>query len=263
MEQDINNLQINYPNDELALKRKIDLLNNEWYNFINDNCNNHDLSRLYVPDGFYPYYTHQKVRMLFLGRESLDMSGANYIETMFKAIKAKVIGGKHINKHQFHRLMLCITHGLQQNCMEYKDIPYASEISDSFATPLGISFAFMNLSKFSNDSSNWNRDDKLIDEFLKISSKSNKNYFAEEINLLNPDLIISMNLNEDEKKDRHKFLGTLKNPSYYGNNKQVCAQILMTQYGEYKFLDCFHFSAPTKKDEIDFYLPIVEAINLL
>ena len=117
----------------------------------------------------------------------------------------------------------------------------------------------MNLSKFSNESGNWVSDEVLIDSFLRISSMLPENYFAKEIELLNPDLIIGMNLNEDEKKDRYKFLGELKYPIHYGNKGQVCAQKLITHYGEYNYIDCYHFSAPNKKWDEDYYSPIVTA----
>ena len=252
-----SSISINYPNEELSLKQAINELNRDWYSCI---CKNSvsDLSSLYVSDGFYPYYTHQKIKILFIGKESLEVSG-DYIEELFKAIKLGKIGDKTLNEHKFHALMLYVVYGLQHNCLDYNNIPCATEISKNFATPNGISYAFMNLSKFSNESGHWISDDALIDSFLRISSMSPENYFAKEIEILNPDLIIGMNLNEDEKKDRYKFLGELKYPTHYGNKGQVCAQKLITRYREYNFIDCYHFSAPNKKWDEDYYSPIVTA----
>lgn len=229
-----SSISINYPNEELSLKQAINELNRDWYSCI---CKNSvsDLSSLYVSDGFYPYYTHQKIKILFIGKESLEVSG-DYIEELFKAIKLGKIGDKTLNEHKFHALMLYVVYGLQHNCLDYNNIPCATEISKNFATPNGISYAFMNLSKFSNESGHWISDDALIDSFLRISSMSPENYFAKEIEILNPDLIIGMNLNEDEKKDRYKFLGELKCPTHYGDKGQVCAQKLITHHGEYKAL---------------------------
>jgi hypothetical protein len=184
----------------------------------------------------------------------LGIAGCDYIKIIFESIKSKEIGGISLNRYKFHALMLYIAYGLQYGFPNYRDIPYATEIGNDFATQYGVSYAFMNLSKFSNESGKWQSNEKLMDMFLKISSMSNENLFAKEIEILNPDLIISMNL-----KDKHKYLGTLKSPVFYGNNQQVCAQKLVTDYGEYDFLDCYHFSAPRKKWEIDYYLPIIEA----
>lgn len=252
-----SSISINYPNEELSLKQAINELNRDWYSCI---CKNSvsDLSSLYVSDGFYPYYTHQKIKILFIGKESLEVSG-DYIEELFKAIKLGKIGDKTLNEHKFHALMLYVVYGLQHNCLDYNNIPCATEISKNFATPNGISYAFMNLSKFSNESGHWISDDALIDSFLRISSMSPENYFAKEIEILNPDLIIGMNLNEDEKKDRYKFLGELKCPTHYGDKGQVCAQKLITHHGEYNFIDCYHFSVPNKKWNEDYYSPIVTA----
>lgn len=255
-------IPINYPDDEFLLKKEIGKLNGKWYSFICRNCTS-ELSSLYVSDGFFPYYTHQKIKILFIGKESRGLAGCDYIEELFNAIKLGKIGEKTLNQHKFHALMLYVVYGLQHNCLDYEKIPCATEISRNFATSNGISYAFMNLSKFSNEANNYEANDSLIDSFLEISSMLPENYFAKEIRILDPNLIIGMNLNEDEKMDRHKFLGDLKNPTYYGNNGQVCAQKLIThhdgEYREYNFIDCYHFSAPNKKWEKDYYSPIVSA----
>ena len=125
---------MNYPNDELSLKQAIDELNKEWHSFVCKRCASY-LSSLYVSDGFYPYYTHQKIKILFIGKESLELAGCDYIEELFKAIKLGKIGDKTLNKHKFHSLMLYVVYGLQHNGLDYKNIPYATEISKNFATP--------------------------------------------------------------------------------------------------------------------------------
>jgi len=256
----INGNSLRYPDDEISLKQKIDALNDEWYKFLCEHCTD-DIASLYVSDGFYPYYTHQKIRILFIGKEALEIAGCDYMETLFEAIKLNRIGEKTLNQNQLHRLLLYITYGLQRDLHNFENIPYATEISKDFATQHGISYAFMNLSKFSNESGEWQSDEELIDMFLKTSSMSNENLFAKEIEILNPHLIIGMNLNENERMDRYKYLGKLKSQKFYGSERQVCAQRLETLVGEYNFLDCYHFSAIKKSDKNDFYLPIVEAVK--
>ena len=248
-----------YPQVELPVKKKIDDLNDRWFAHIKDF--DMGLSSLYVRDGFYPYYTLQRLKILFIGRECLGLSGCDYINELYAAIKLGKVGGKSLDNYKFHALMLRIAYGLQHDFPDYQDIPTPTELSKSFATSEGVSYAFMNLSKLSNESGIWKSDKALIDKFLSNSIMPQENYFAREIEILNPDLIISMNLNENEKIDRHRFIGVLKCPAYFGNNGQICAQKLVTRYGEYDFIDSFHFSAPNKKCEEDYYLPIVAAVK--
>lgn len=61
-----------YDNSELILKDKIDGLHKQWIANIVNNDNSEiadELRELYVPDGFYPYYTKQKIRILFIGKK--------------------------------------------------------------------------------------------------------------------------------------------------------------------------------------------------
>lgn len=252
-------MQMIYPCYERTLKCEIDKLIEEWRQSCeNQSCEN---KLPFVSDGFYPYYTSQDVKILFVGKESYGLDGCDYIEVLYKAIKSKKIGKRGISQHKFHTLMLYVVYGLQHGFIDYESIPHAEQICECFAEQNGISYAFMNLSKLSNESGETKAKNELIDYFLDLSS-SKSDFFAREIELLNPDLIIGMNLNEGGKRDRYKYLGELKNPRWYGDNNQVCAQKLITKnHKEYDFLDCYHFSAPRKKWKEDYYDPIVLAVK--
>lgn len=256
-----------YPEEEQSLKDKIDKLHSEWRNHIQNKCANSSLPDLYVEDGFFPYYKQQKIKVLFIGREARRIGGCGYIDVMYKAFRDGKVDGRSLNCHQFHALMLAITYGLQNNFEAYELVPRATVIGRKFASEEGISYAFMNLSKFSNETdTSWKSNQQLINTFLQLSEIDNsldgtdkKSFFAREIELLSPDIIIGMNLNEDEKRNRYKFLGELTDQKWYGKQGQVCSQTLKTQLGEYPLFDTFHFSAPNKCEEEDFYLPIMEA----
>ena len=80
----MNEQILTYPDSELGLKEKIENLNGEWLDFLkeqlpNESCN---IERLFVSDGFYPYYTSQKKKILFIGREALGIGGWNYMELL-------------------------------------------------------------------------------------------------------------------------------------------------------------------------------------
>ena len=154
-------------------------------------------------DGFYPGYLKQRVKTLFVGKESRGISGYNYLELLYKAIKVGRIGTKSLNRSEFHRRILYIAYYLQTGECDYSEIPYAQELSLLFGTEK-LSFAFMNLSKFSNENVAYQADYELIGKAVDLSTKD-RNYIQEEISILAPDLILTMNL-----RNLLSSLGTLK-----------------------------------------------------
>lgn len=144
---------------------------------------------------------------------------------------------------------------INRNFPEYKDLPWAQEIGADFGNEGGISFAFMNISKFSNESGLWQADIPLIQKFLGLTKCLNTNYFEKEIELINPDLIIGMNL-----KSWYGCIGKINGPL---KNFGGCVDYyqLHTQYNQYPLLGSWHFSAPKKRAEKDYYIPITSAVK--
>lgn len=254
----MNEQILTYPDSELDLKEKIENLNGEWLDFLkeqlpNESCN---IERLFVSDGFYPYYTSQKKKILFIGREALEIGGCNYMEFLYEAYQEKQIGSLPLNRHKFHSTMLYLTYAMEHEIYTWSDIPYASEFISEFAQPGGISNAFMNLSKFSNESGEWVADGNLINSFISASSRSPVNFFAKEIDLLSPDIIFGMNLGKSME-----CFGAFESPRGYGNG-DVCFQFLKTPSGgKYPYLDCWHFSAPGKSAKENIFNPAIEALK--
>ena len=52
---------------------------------------------LLVTDGLYPRYTMQKIPLLFIGRETLEMEGEDYIDVLFSAYKEQRVAGTSLN----------------------------------------------------------------------------------------------------------------------------------------------------------------------
>lgn len=208
-----------------------------------------------VFDGFYPHYFSQKTRILFIGREAREIEGYNYLDLLHAAYRtSKRIGSQHLNCSLFHRRMLYTAYGLLNGLPEWKNIPDADQIGDSFATTEGVSFAFMNLSKFSNESEFWPSNWKMIQDAVRMATK-NRNFIAEEIALLVPDLVISMNL-----EGYFPALGEkVTHLASYGGC--VSAWNLHSHGHQSLLLDGFHFSAPRKRDLEHYYLPIMEAVK--
>jgi hypothetical protein len=259
----------NYPQDELELKHKIDEFNERWRKCLVKQIPELDEPQndLFVPDGFFPYYTHQKIKILFLARESRNIGGINYIDILYDAYKENRISGKSINvmSNKFHSLQMYLTYAaLHNDIMQYSDpkLPYASEIAKSFATNDGPSFAFMDLSKLSSESDVYSANWAQIDKFVEYSSnetskKYSPNFFAEELSLLKPDIIIGMNLS-----NKYDLFGKRSYIKEFGKENQVCAYTLETTMGDkYFLLDSFHFSAPSKDINDDYMVPIMSGIK--
>lgn len=147
-------------------------------------------------DGFYPYYFSQRLRILFIGKESVGLDSHNYLEVLAHCYRTeKRVGDQHLHTAAFHSRMLHIAHGILHDIDDWDEIPWASEIGDTFAMEDGISFAFMNLSKVSNESGDWKADWDSISSASKASLEP-RNFPREQIELLEPDVIISMNIAE-------------------------------------------------------------------
>lgn len=235
---------------EQKLHAELLSLLDEWKKIV---CTDQTSSNLFVEDGFYPFYTQQPVKILFVGREALGMAGLNYINVLFDAYKNKVVGGKSLDTYKFHRLLFYIAYRIIHRETDWKKIPYASELADNFGTTSGISFAFMNLSKFSNESTSWEADNLLIDSFLEKSQKAKENLFNKEIELLSPDLIFTMNL-----EGRINFLGEITERQ---NGNDIDFMRLKAGTRQIPLLNTWHFASPNKSDYQHYYKPIVETLQ--
>lgn len=246
---------ISYPDNEKLKLALLETLFRQWhqhFSCVASAFEKHKADDM-VFDGFYPHYFSQKKRILFIGRESRDISGFNYIDLLYRAYReTKRIGDQHLNVNKFHSRMICIAYGIMNGTPTWQDIPYASKIGDTFGEPIGLSFAFMNISKFSNDSVDWPSDWGVINAAHEHST-CGRNFNREEVAILEPHIVITMNLG-----DKIDSLGQLT---------QIHSSELANSYwldsGDHRSLliETWHFSAFTKDDIADFYVPICDAIR--
>jgi len=194
---------------------------------------------------------------LFIGRENRDLDGTmfSHIESLLDAYHSGIVGGRRLNQIKTHYLQFYIAYGLNNGFPEYCDVPYAEEIAPTFAKEGGLSWAWMNLSKFSNSGKSEVADYNLIDDFCRKTESTGRNFWADEISIIDPDIIIGMNHGSyyDYIGDRGSEIPIKK----YGNN---CVDYYRIQIKgkSYPLLDCYHFSARKRNKEC-FYDPIVEA----
>ncbi|MPM14078.1 hypothetical protein SDC9_60438 [bioreactor metagenome] len=274
-----------YPSDEFELwqenQKLIDALKKSLISLASNEFEN-EYSQAINADGFYPYYTHQKVKILYIAKESLGLDGKDYIQAVFEGIQAndprghrkwnkcypenpytKVITN---NSDPFLSKMLYLTYGLNNDCCSYEVMPWGSAIGQQLfgkqegiiddRTMPGISYAFMNFSKFDNPSEvSYAADMSRIQTYLQMVKRSKENWFAKQISLLNPDLIIEMNIGRENADN----LGTGPIDWIERNNENLWVGYLPIENHKYLILETWHFSKPGKSFNTHFYPAIVDA----
>ena len=87
----------NYPNDEIALwqenQKLVDALKQSLISLASTEFEK-ECAQVINADGFYPYYTHQRVKILFIAKESLGLYGKDYIQALFQGILSNDPRGK-------------------------------------------------------------------------------------------------------------------------------------------------------------------------
>mgnify|MGYP007004251803 FL=1 len=246
------NQEISYSDFEQGKLRQIKTLMDEWKSSLSE-----EEQILFVPDGFYPHYFSKNPRILFVAKESTGMLGLVYTDTLFECYRnEKHIGEKNINQYRFHARMMYMAYGIlnkESTFEEFQSTPPASKIGDTFGTEDGVSFAFMNISKSSNENGTY-ANEKLIG----TSYAHGKKFIKREIELLEPDVIISANVT-DKITDIFGEPSVLERIGGNGEVCDVCAQTIKVNGKDTLLLDCWHFSSVKgKKDFEHFYHPVCE-----
>ncbi len=246
---------IPYPENEKTKLAELETLFRAWHQHFADNEAALPAGQKagdMVFDGFYPHYFSQKWRILFIAREARQIAGLNYLDVLFSAYRTgKRIGEQHLNVNQIHSRMLYIAYGILNGMAEWKDIPYASKIGDSFGSAEGVSFAFMNISKLSNEADAWQSDWNAINSAHRLSSSS-RSFNEDEVKIMEPHIVITMNLGEK--------LASLGQRTEIGASDGVRSFWLESGGHRSLLLDTFHFSS--RKDPItEIYLPVCDAIR--
>lgn len=232
-----------YPTDEHELYKKNQALMQKW----EESLTTPYAKKNFCSDGFYPYYTHQKVKVLFIGQESYWLNGCDYIHTFIDTYRKE-----SINKMVFHRRLFYVAYGILNNFPAWKDVPYPNSIKDRILCKNGLSFAFMNISKTSYPDgyrhTNWGE--------LMESVRAGSAFIREEVKLLAPDIVITMSLmgNNEIKEalfDSCELLDASSNNVHVYRGVNGGKQMLV--------LDTWHFSA-LKSQCACYYEPIKSAM---
>lgn len=205
-------------------------------------------------DGFFPGYFSQKTKVLFIGREPRYVSGMDRIKYDLDAFSSSY----NPNGSPHWRRLFYIYYGIQAGGkIPFSEIPYPQEMVEK----KNYGFSIMNISKYSNDSDNGaTADYNLINRFLDDSKLEERNFIREEIELLDPDVIVSLNL-WNGKIDEQK-LGLVFPGSGFSNekkNENASCWDFNLNGKTVKFVDAWHFSRPGSDQDL-FYDPVMDVL---
>jgi hypothetical protein len=150
--------------------------------------------------------------------------------------------------------MIKIAYGILNGMPEWNKIDDADKLGDMLGTANRLSFACMNISKLSNKSDQFQTDKEVCDEAHRLSTDG-RNFIEEEIALLEPQIVIAMNL-EDQKL---ASLGKLSASIH--NSADVHSFWLESSGHRSLLINSWHLSWWVGNDIADYYDPICEAIR--
>lgn len=245
-----NNFAVDYPLDERELKTELEALQQQWAASLSSQQDRDN----FCNDGFYPFYTHQKTKVLFIGQESYGMGGCDFIEAFYNVLRrGKFNTNESINKSRFHHLIFYVAYGILKDFPKWSDVPYPSKYREEIFTEHGISFAFMNLSKFSAPG-NYRRTD--WGDVMRSVREGAAN-IKKEVELLAPDIVITMSFLRNQEI-RSVLFDTCEAVDCTDPNVRVYRAI---NGGKHMLvLDTWHFSALKSEFEC-YYQPIEQALR--
>lgn len=231
-------VDVKYNDDDQMMQDNLNKLFDEWESKLPDSC-----KKLFNRDGFYPGYNSQRIKILFVGREACWMARKDYIATMYANFQNKSIEGWSVNQYPFQRRQAYIAYGLLNNWPDWDKVPYASDVCQRVGNG-GISWAFINMSKLSNETGDWRTDCNRYWPFIR--DERNRLMLQDQIEILKPDVIIGANVPELADILGYGEPDQAVDACYYYKKKD-CPH----------FLNCFHFAA-IKKDKECFYEAVKE-----
>lgn len=248
---------------------ELDNLMNEWIKQLSKNktpINNGDKekttpSACFAKDGFFPGYFSQKRKILFIGREPRNIGGFDFRDTT-KEYFYKDFG----NNNSWWRRIFYIVYGIKtEGEFIFENIPPANQILDEMYEKNDFGFACINISKYSNDSKNWQTKIDLVHRFLKDSELEKTNFFRRQLEILNPDIIITANLWHNIDLE---YLNLCLPNSNFSKTKTISYNNnIVAEYGKYSlnqnkidYIDLFHFSRPEVEDKYYYYNPVMKVL---
>ncbi len=242
--------------EEIKRMIRIDELMKDWATYIHQKqWERNGKVAIFVEDGPFPYYWNQRTKILFIGRELYGKRNEGDPPTISYWNERECMEKLGIFQSRLLYLAYGILHG---ECSEdtWKKMDTATKLNSIFATSNneGFSYAFMNASKILNEDSTYVKKDGPFWKFTE--DKVNRAFFVREIELLDPDIIISGNLNDLKFWEFEEFKAKLEQYNDWNYHKDDCF-VWKYEMSNKKILllDGHHFSA-TGDTYKKFYDPI-------
>lgn len=229
---------------------------------VNGNVNKINPINCFARDGFFPGYFNQEKKVCFIGRETRKIGGFDFRETT-----KEYFSYDFSSNNNWWRHILYIVYGIKtKGKYTYEAIPTVNEILEEMMEKNDYGFACINISKFSNDDVNkWQTNKALVHRFLEDSQLDKTNFFEKELEILDPDVIITANLWDGEID--YEFLNLCLPKDNFSETKNLSyKKENIAEYGKYNlngrmidFIDLYHFSA-IKSDKYCYYNPVMEIL---
>jgi hypothetical protein len=214
----------------------------------------------FAEDGFFPNYFNQKIKVLFIARE--DRNCWNTVKEWFRIFR-----NDNLSDNGFFGTLLKLLYGIEHGFgIKYEDIPSTTEIARIIGKSDGLSFSIMELSKYGNENFDSAKFDKnLMLKFLEDSHLEKRNFFKEELLILRPDIIITLNLWNLGKKITEYIeqfvLGNLKFDPIKAYGKEAYLNGIILNRKRIPVIDMYHFSKRGKNIKKDFYNPLMNILK--
>lgn len=256
-----------YPPDERPLRLRLTALLEDWKRETAKSTvvwradgKSYPGDSYFASDGFLPYYYRQKPKVLFIARETRYIAGQDNIEIILKKCWENPggIGGENLL-----RRMLLIAYGIRHGGTVPFEALDPRELCALAGTGGGFSFAFMEISKYSNENDDGaSADTDLMRSFFENSNIRNRNFIREELSLLDPDLVITMNLWDGKIACEYLELALGEAPFIDMPHPSAARRSLVINGRTRPLIDLYHFSS-RKSDGEDFYKPVMQIAGSL
>ena len=222
----------------------------------------------FAKDGFFPgYFDKKNLKVCFIGRETRRIGGLDFRDTTKDFFESFLDDPDHknIKENSWWRRILRIVYGIKNNGeIKFEKLLEPMDILKKMYNSNKYGFATINLSIYSNDHQDqWESDNDLINRFLKDSELNIRNYFDEELKILDPDVIITANLWESPIKK--EYLNLCLPDENFLSWKSLKDNV--AAYGYYDLhgkkimcINLYHFSAPGKTDKEYYYNPVMKIL---
>jgi len=256
--------EIKLSQEETEKRKELLELMNKWRDSLVDKGADKEFIECFNTDGFFPNYYGQKHKVLFVGREArwITSGGDNvvdgdYISTLIGWLKTGTQKGNFLR-----RILIMAQLFKSEGREEFEKLTSFKDCAREMVENNDYGFAIINISKYSNDlDSGGEANYDSINQFLEDSQLDKNKYFQEELEILDPDYIITFDLWENGKID-HKYLDLCLNRGEevgkYPKDSPDGRLFKIDINGKpVKLVDIYH-PASRKPDKQCFYMPLKE-----